>query len=89
MGIVQQFTECLNAAEQELQPDESIIQFRLAQPLMNRADYIMRFKAVVAVLDASESSVVRSRCFIVNKSSNSGQVSIDNSTACESISDVT
>jgi hypothetical protein len=89
MTIVQQFNECLSAAEGALQSNESIIEFRLAAPSMSSADYIMRFKAVAALLDPSESVVQRKRCFIVNKSSNSGAVTIDNQTACDSIPDVT
>jgi hypothetical protein len=88
MSILQQFHECLTAAENSLAANESIVQFRLGQPEMGRADYFMRFKVYVGALDASNSSVAAKRCFIVTKSSNTGVVAIDGATQCDSIPDV-
>lgn len=88
MTIRQQVRECLAAAEQDLSPDESIVQFRLADPQMSRADYIMRFKAFVAVLNPSSTASESKRCFLVTKSSNTGAIAIDKITDCNSISDV-
>ncbi len=55
---------------------------------MSRADYIMRFKAFIAVLDPSSTSTDSKRCFLVTKSSNTGAIAIDKTTDCNSISDV-
>jgi hypothetical protein len=88
MSISAQFHECLNAAENSLAASESLVQFRLAQPQMSKADYLMRFKAYVAVLDVSSSVPSAERCFVVTKSSNTGVVAIDNTTLCNTIPDL-
>jgi hypothetical protein len=88
MSILQEFHECLTAAESSLSANESIVQFRLGTPEMSRADYFMRFKVYVGVLDASSSFLTTKRCFIVTKSSNTGVVAIDTTTQCDSIPDV-
>ncbi len=88
MSISEEFHECLTAAENSLAANESIVQFRLAQPQMGRPDYLMRFKALVGILDPSDSSLSSKRCFIVAKSSNTGVVEIDTTTPCDSIPDV-
>jgi hypothetical protein len=55
---------------------------------MSRADYFMRFKVHVGVLDPSNSSISAERCFIVSKSSNTGVVAVDTTTNCDSIPDI-
>jgi hypothetical protein len=89
MNIVEIFNACLAFAVQQLQPNESVVQFKLAQPLaIGRADYLTRFKACVGVVDGSASSVSNERCFLVTNSSNFGTIAIDTETACDSVPDV-
>jgi hypothetical protein len=89
MNIVQIFNDCLAFAIQQLQLNESIVQFKLAQPLaVGSADYLTRFKACVGVVDGAAASVSNERCFVVTKSSNFGTIAIDTTTACDSIPDV-
>lgn len=88
MNITAEFHECLTAAEGDLAPNESVLQFRLGAPIMNRADYTTRFKAYVGTLDPSNTSASNERTFIVTKSSNSGLVTLDKVTPVNSVPDV-
>jgi hypothetical protein len=88
MGISAEFHECLTIAENSLAANESIVQFRLAVPDASRADYFMRFKAYVGVLDPSNSSITAKRCFVIKRSSNTGAIVVDTTVQCDSLTDV-
>jgi hypothetical protein len=83
-----EFNKCLTAAQNALSANESLVQFRLGDPIMGRPDYITRYKAYVGVLDPSNTSVTSKRIFLITLSSNTQQVGVDTTTDPSTVTDI-
>ncbi len=89
MNTDTQILKVVQAVEPILQPGESIVMIRLADPLSaSHADYFTRYKVGVGKINGSASGVTDRRCVVVQISSNTGKADINVSTQCESIGDI-
>jgi len=76
--ITDTLQQCIDAAKANLREGESIIQIRLAEPLLqSHADYFTRYKVDVGLPNPSGTEVSSRRCLVVEISSNTGKTTVN------------
>jgi hypothetical protein len=85
----QLLAKCLDALSSYVQPGESIVRVRLAEPqLASHADYFTKYKAEIARKNSSGTEITARRCLVIKISSNTGVAQVDETLSCGAVKDI-